>query len=224
MSFRPTRRPSPQAARPEGRAQSPYAGPSRRSPVATRKPARLTLDPLEDRLVPTTLVPINSGNYLTQYAGTPTAIPTDRYAVGFVSADAGRVKVFQPSWADQSSYLVKEFEAYRQLFSPTGHPARLWYTQVYVAMADVTGDGVADVVTGTDRLWDTNSGNWAGSAAPVKVFNGATLNQATPTLVRSFSALDVGGCFVAAGDVTGDGKADVVVSRLEGGTSRVKVF
>jgi hypothetical protein len=83
---------------------------------------------------------------------------------------------------------------------------------VQVAVGDVTGDGRADVVTGTGP----------GAAPHVKVFDGATGAE-----VRSFFAFDpafTGGVSVAAGDVTGDKRADVVVGAGPGGGPAVKVF
>jgi hypothetical protein len=80
-----------------------------------------------------------------------------------------------------------------------------------VATGDVTGDGTEDIVAG------------AGPGAPgghVKVFDGATGAE-----IRSFFAFDgfTGGVFVGAGDVTGDGLADIVVS-AGAAAPHVKVF
>ena len=68
-----------------------------------------------------------------------------------------------------------------------------------------------------------------GSAAQVKVFDGASLfdGPKPPKVIRNFFAFDPtfrGGIGVAAGDVNGDGKADIVVGKMAGGTPEVKVF
>ncbi len=82
---------------------------------------------------------------------------------------------------------------------------------VRVATGDVNGDGVEDVITGT------------GPGAPphVKVFDGAT-----GAVIRSFLAFDPayrGGLYVAAGDIDGDGRADIIVGTATG-SSHVKIF
>jgi hypothetical protein len=115
-------------------------------------------------------------------------------------ADAGggpHVKVFN---ADGS--LRFSFFAYDPSF--TGG--------VRVAVADVTGDGVPDIITGAGP----------GGGPHVKVFDGVTGQQ-----VRSFYAYDAGftgGVFVAGGDVNGDGFADIVIGAGAGGGPHVKVF
>jgi hypothetical protein len=83
---------------------------------------------------------------------------------------------------------------------------------VYVAAGDVTGDGFADVVTGAG----------GGGGPHVQVFDGVS-----GTVVRSFFAFDptfLGGVRVAAGDVTGDGKAEVIAAPGPGGAPEVRVF
>jgi hypothetical protein len=83
---------------------------------------------------------------------------------------------------------------------------------VTVAAGDVDGDGKADIITGAG----------AGGGPHVKVFSGAD-----GSTLRSFFAYDAsftGGVFVAAGDVNGDGKADIITGAGAGGGPHVKVF
>lgn len=81
---------------------------------------------------------------------------------------------------------------------------------VFVAAGDVNGDGIDDVVTGAGP----------GGGPHVKVFSGTNASS-----LASFLAFDpafTGGVFVAAGDVNGDGKADLVASQSSmGGVARV---
>jgi len=83
---------------------------------------------------------------------------------------------------------------------------------VRVAAGDVNGDGAADIVTAAGP-----------SGGPhVRAFS---LSAGAPTEVASFFASDpafAGGVFVAAGDVTGDGLAEIITgTNREGGPVRV---
>ncbi len=94
---------------------------------------------------------------------------------------------------------------------------------VSVATGDVNGDGRTDIVTGAG----------AGGGPHVKVFSGKDLfptkskmATTTPTAIRSFLAFeanDRSGVTVAAGDITGDGKAEIVVGKM-GGAMGVAVW
>src|SRR5262245_23030014 len=88
---------------------------------------------------------------------------------------------------------------------------------VRLATGDVTGDGVDDLVVAPG----------AGIGPRVKVFDGAALLNGTVTeLGRSFAFAPrfAGGVSVAVGDVTGDGRADVVAGAGPGGGPHVRVF
>jgi hypothetical protein len=85
---------------------------------------------------------------------------------------------------------------------------------VYVAAADTTGDGVAEIITG--------AGPGAGPHVRVIEFNGGALRE-----LASFYAYDpafAGGVSVAGGDVTGDGIAEVITGAGTGGGPIVRVI
>jgi hypothetical protein len=94
----------------------------------------------------------------------------------------------------------------------TARPFGNTYTGgVRVAVGDVTGDGVADVVAGSN----------GDLAAQVRVIDGATGAVRPGELLGQPSY--TGTVCLSAGDVTGDGVADVAVGTNEG-RPRVRVF
>jgi hypothetical protein len=98
--------------------------------------------------------------------------------------------------------LVREFMAYSPFFSGG----------VFVAVADVNGDGYADIITGADY----------GGGPHVKVFSGKD-----QSLLYSFMAYDprfLGGVRVAAGDVDGDGRADIITAPGPTGSADIRVY
>jgi hypothetical protein len=83
---------------------------------------------------------------------------------------------------------------------------------VRVAVGDINNDGYADIITGSGP----------GGGPHVKVFNGVGAAE-----IRSFFAYSVsftGGVFVASGDITGVGRADIITGTDSGSAPHVKVF
>jgi hypothetical protein len=87
---------------------------------------------------------------------------------------------------------------------------------VYVAAGDVNGDGLADIVTGAGP----------GGGPHVRVFDAVTAEQIAGPLggFFAYSPDFLGGVRVAAGDLDGDGVADVITGAGPGGGPHVRVF
>src|SRR5439155_741630 len=112
-------------------------------------------------------------------------------------AAGGNVKVFD----GLTGTLIRSFLAFDPSF--TGG--------VFVAGGDVNGDGLADIIVGTDT-----------GSSQVKVFDGIT-----GAVIASFLAYTgfTGGVRVGAGDINGDGAADIITAPGPGSSGvPVKVF
>jgi len=110
-----------------------------------------------------------------------------------------RVRIFD---SNTCRPIQRSFLAYRANFEGG----------LFVAAGDVNGDGRADIITGAG----------AGGRPVVRVFDGLT-----GEMLDSFLAYDAsfrGGVHVAAGDVDGDGIAEIVTGAGAGRSPLVKVF
>ena len=123
--------------------------------------------------------------------------PARFFAVGAGAGGAPRVRTF-----DFGGNPGLDFMAFEPSFSGG----------VRVAVGDVTGDGVADIVAAAGP----------GGGPRVRVFDGVS-----GEVIRDFFAFEpnfFGGVYVAAADVNGDGAADVVVGAGSLGGPRVRVY
>jgi len=132
------------------------------------------------------------------------AILDDDHHLFFTGQGLGsRVEIHNATSGD----LVRSFFAFAPGF--TGG--------VRVASGDVNGDGFNDVIAG--------AGN--GGGARVRVFDGHNTDGGRPVKLYDFFAFGDGyrgGVYVAAGDVNGDGHADIIVAPSAGSSAEARIF
>ena len=153
-----------------------------------------------DRFGPDTMsVFLQNSVQITKAAGVGTIIDDDTYLA--VAADAGggpHVRVINPvTGVDRFSFF-----AYGAAF--TGG--------VRVAVGDVTGDGVADIITAAGP----------GGGPHVKVFSGVDGSLAASFF--AYGASFTGGVFLAVGNFDADPQLEIVTAAGAGGGPHVRVF
>jgi hypothetical protein len=140
----------------------------------------------------------NSANFTGGASDTlQQAIRRDFYAVGTDAGVVGTVNVYDAVTGAQVASLT---------------PYSLFTGGVRVAVADVNADNISDIITMTGP----------GAGPHLKVFSGANFAE-----IRSFFAYAptfTGGAYVAAGDIDGDGLADIITGADAGGGPHVQVF
>lgn len=198
--------------------------------VTKSKSFRPLLEPLEDRLTPA--VDLGPSLVAAPDAGlAPTVRVYDAITLkerfSFLAFDANFFGGVAVSTADvnrdgvadiiagtaQGGNVVKVFSGVDGTLLRSFLPFGPLYTAgIYVAGGDVNGDGFGDIITGTAE----------GGGNRVKVFSGRDL-----TLLHNFIAFDplfTGGVRVGAGDINGDGRADILTCPGAEAGTQLKVF
>lgn len=138
------------------------------------------------------------GGGTTTVAGQTSPAVASLVAVGAGTGTTPRVTVYAANGGQQKM----SFDAYDSAFRGG----------VRVATGDVNGDGIEDIITAPGP----------GGGPHVKVFN--SVNGQLLYSFFAYASTFTGGVFVAAGDVNGDGKADIITGAGAGGGPHVRVF
>jgi hypothetical protein len=137
-------------------------------------------------------------------------------AVGDIDGDGDADIVTGPGSSGQNVKVLDgstgvEMTAYSFAPFPREYRTRNYTGGVRVAVGDVDNDGGNDVIVSTGngqpalvQVWDYNLGT-------------------TPTIMRQFKPFGSSGAYVAAGDVNGDGFAEIFVG-TSGGEAKVRVY
>jgi len=139
-------------------------------------------------------------------------------AVGDVNND-GKVDIVVGADSTTASPQVRTYNGNTATFFTQWYGGISPYTGAFggvrVAVGDVNGDGKAEIITSP------------GAGTPtVKVYDTSKTTVALG-LIRSFSAYNgaiAGGVYVAAGDLDGDGKAEIITGAAANALGQVRIF
>ncbi|MBX9585053.1 MAG: hypothetical protein K2X87_32510 [Gemmataceae bacterium] len=177
-----------------------------RRPDVVFYPYGSTIQPNGDIL----LSGLKSNGSLTDGTGVLARLVGSDPPVGFVPAATGTVTAGGAADGSVAVFNPSGGGMYAAAGAMTAYAG--FTGNVRSAVADVTGDGVPDYVTGAGP----------GGRPAVTVFDGATGNTVADWL--AFEGGFAGGVFVSAADLDRDGRAEVVVTPDQGGGPRVVVF
>ena len=139
----------------------------------------------------------------------PTVQPPPTFPVGSVRALGRRLAVAGPRGV-ASSVTVTDTETRESL--TTFSPFAAFTGGASVAVADITRDGIPDIVVGAGP----------GGGPQVVVYDGATFTPITSFF--AYASTFSGGVSLATADINGDGVPDIVTGAGAGGGPHVKVF
>ena len=150
------------------------------------------------------------GEFPLAFSPYPTYENGVRVAVGDVNGDGRPEIVTAPGKSAFTELRVFDGTSYRRLATALPFRDASWWNGAFVAVGDTNGDGRAEIVDGLD----------AGCCTMLNVVDASTGSH--PAGFFPYGSRSEIGARVAAGDVNGDGKAEIVSVPL--GSAQISVF